>query len=228
MGIKGNLLAGDLSLNATLYSYDYEDFQVQFFDSEKIQYTTGNASELRTNGAEIELHWLTPVDGLSVRSSLAIGSAKYTEEFINADGQDLDGEDRLRNADVTGYAGTTYERALNSNWNFSASLDARYSGDYSLASTLNPYEQDAFWLVDATIKISSGNGRYELAFIGQNLSDKIIAYSSFNRPAACVNADVTNLDPVQRCATNVLSIEQDQVVNTGLGARYTLQFRVNF
>ncbi|MBV1878457.1 MAG: TonB-dependent receptor [Pseudomonadales bacterium] len=228
LGIKSRLLGGALRLNATLFTYDYKELQIQTFDSAKIQFATSNVSELRTEGAELDIAWLTPIEGLSIRGALAITDARYTDDFINQDLENLKGEDRLRSADLSGFVGATYEHSISGNWVFNLSLDTRYSDEYSLMNTLNPYMQDSFWLTDAAMRIYSIDRRYELALIGHNLGNKIIAFSSGNRPGACVEADVTNPNPALRCKADPLNIEQDQVVNTGIGRRYTLQFKVNF
>lgn len=228
VGMKANLLDGSMRLNATVFTYDYSDLQTQLFDSEAIQFTTFNASKLRTEGVEVDMLWETNVEGLVVRGALALTDAQYTEDFFNTDGENLKGEPRERSADVAGYIGMSYDRALGANWRVKFSADARYNDGYSLMATLNPYEQGSFWVTDAALRIYSANERYEFALIGRNVGDETYAFSSGNRPGACVNADPTNPDASLRCATGVLNIEQDQIVTTSLGAQYTLQARLRF
>lgn len=227
VGMKARLLDGTLRLNATVFDYDYSDLQTQLFDSNAIQFTTLNASKLRTRGFETDLTWVTNVEGLTLRAALALTDAEYTEDFFNTDNQNLKGEERERNADVAGFAGLTYDWGLSDGWRMNISVDSRYSSGYNLMATLNPYEQNSFWLHDAAIKLYSADARFEIALIGRNLSDEIYAFSSGNRPGACVAADPTNADPALRCQADTLNIEQDQVVTTSLGRQYTLQFRVN-
>ncbi|MCZ6640768.1 MAG: TonB-dependent receptor [Gammaproteobacteria bacterium] len=225
-GMKASLLAGAMRLNATAFTYTYSDLQTQLFDSAAIQFTTLNASELRTRGVEADVLWATAFEGLTLRGAVALTDAKYTDDFFNTDGQNLNGEDVARNADIAGFVGLTYDWSASSEWRLSFSLDARYSNGYSLMSTLDPYTQASFWTTDAALRFYSADERFEISLIGRNLGNEIYAFSSGNRPGACVGADPANADPQQRCVTDPLNIEQDQVVTTSLGVQYTIQLRV--
>ena len=228
VGMKANLLAGAMRFNATAFTYTYSDLQTQLFDSAAIQFTTLNASELRTRGVEADVLWVTALEGLTLRGAIALTNAEYTDDFFNTDGQNLNGEDVARNTDLAGFIGLTYDRSMSRNWRLSFSLDARYSDGYSLMSTLDPYTQASYWVIDAALRFYSADQRFEVSFIGRNLGDEIYAFSSGNRPGACVGADPTNPDPAQRCVSDPLNIEQDQVVTTSLGAQYTLQVRMRW
>lgn len=225
-GIKANLLDGAMRLNATAFTYTYSDLQTQLFDSAAIQFTTLNASELVTRGVEADVLWITSVEGLALRGAFALTNAEYTDDFFNTDGQNLKGEDVSRNADLAGYVGLTYDWGFSDNWRIRFSLDARYNHGYSLMSTLDPYTQDSYWITDAALSFYSTDQRFEISLIGRNLSDEIFAFSSGNRPGACVRADPANPDPTQRCVPDPLNIAQDQVVTTSLGVQYTVLLRV--
>ena len=226
--MKSNLLEGTLRLNATIFNYVYSDLQVQQFDAVAIQFTTLNASELTTKGFEADLLWQTPVEGLMVRGALAYTDAQYTEDFFTDEGENLRGEDRERNAEWTGYAGITYDWSVTNRWRMNVSGDARFSDGYSLQAALNPWRQDSYWLLDTAVRFYRDDMRYELAFIGRNLGNEIVAYSSGARPGACANADVTNPDLTQRCNVGVVGVDQDQVVNTRLGTELMLQLQIRF
>ena len=85
LGLKAELLEGSLRVNATAFTYDYDDLQVQQFDATAIQFSTYNASMLRTTGLEFDLLWYTPIEGLSLRGAFAYTDAEFAEEFINVD-----------------------------------------------------------------------------------------------------------------------------------------------
>ncbi len=211
VGMKSNLLGGAMRLNATAFTYDYSDLQVQQFNSVAIQYTTFNASELTTEGVEFDLLWLTPIEGLQLRSAWAYTDAEYTKEFINVAGDDLEGQDRERNAKYSGYAGFSYDFPLGtSNWRGDLSFDARYSDSYPLQGTLDTRHMDSYWLTDAAIRAYREDGRYELALIGRNLGDEIVEYGEQAIPATVAGP----------------SGIQDRSVSTGFGRMYTLQLRV--
>ena len=55
IGMKANFLDGSMRFNATAFSYEYSDLQVQLFDSTIIQFSTFNASALETEGVEFDM-----------------------------------------------------------------------------------------------------------------------------------------------------------------------------
>lgn len=162
VGMKGNFLNNSMRLNATAFTYEYSDLQVQLFNSTAIQFSTFNASALETQGVEFDMLWQTDIEGLTVRSAWAWTDTTYSEDFINATGENLKGEDGAGNADITGYFGFTLDRGLGNNWRYSLSADARFTDDYSWTATLNPFEQDSFWVWDAAISVYSGDERHQL------------------------------------------------------------------
>lgn len=225
-GVKANLLDGSLRINGTIFQYKYSDLQVQLFNAATIQFQTFNASELTTEGVEADLLWLTPIEGLTVRGAIAVTDTSYTDDFINASGQNLKGKDGALSAKTAGSAGVSYDFALNDSWRMDLSADARYNGGYAYTATLDPYKQESFWLLDAAIRLYSSDERYELTLIGKNLGDEIYAQGAGSRPGACFRANPA-AGPGGRCTATIAN-NQDQVVTTSLGAEYLLQFRVRF
>ncbi len=222
VGMKSVFLDGSLRMNASAFQYVYADLQVQLFNSQIIQFQTFNASELTTEGLETDLSWVTPIDGLSLRGALAFTNTEYTGSFVNATGQDLKGQDGPLSADIAGTIGLTYEWALGGDWRMDFSVDQRYNDGYNFTATQNPYKQDSYWLTDAALRLYSD--RYELAFIGRNLGDEIVAQGAGARPGACYRANPAGA-PNARC-TPTIANNQDQVTTTTLGAEYLLQLRV--
>jgi iron complex outermembrane receptor protein len=226
-GAKANFLDGALRVDTTIFTYDYSDLQVQLFDANTIQYRTFNASQLTTEGAEVNASWVTGIDGLSLRGAVAFTNTEYTDEFINATGQDLDGQDGPLSADIAGFVGFTLDRPIfNGSWRGSLSFDARYNDGYAIQATLDPLEQDSFWLLDGNLRIYSPDERYELSFIAKNLLNEIYAQGAGARPGAC-SAYNPAAAPGDRCQ-NLGANQQDQVVTTSLGSEYMFQFRVRF
>lgn len=220
VGMKGNFLDGAMRLNATVFTYEYSDLQVQLFDSTTIQFQTFNASALETEGLEFDLLWNTDIDGLSVRSAWAWTNTEYTDDFIVATGENLKGSDGAGSADITGFVGFTYDRQLAGDWRLSLSTDARYTGDYAWTATLNPLEQDAFWVVDAAISVYSDDGRHEFNLIGRNVGDEIYIIGGGAIPGRCPNF---NNGPAVCNNTGPNSL--DQAATTPLGRTISLQYR---
>lgn len=226
VGMKGRFLDNSLRINASAFYYEYSDLQVQLFNSVIIQFETFNASELLSRGIEADWLWLTPVDGLAIRGNIAITDTGYEKDFFNASGENLKGQDSPGNADLAGAIGFSYDWGLGgSGWRSDLSADARYNDGYVWTNTLNPFTQSSFWTLDAALNFYSADDRYELSFIGRNLTNKIVAQGGGARPGACANNQA--LVPFG-CDTTVGANGQDQVTYTTFGRSLTAQFRVRF
>jgi len=212
VGMKANLLDGAMRLNATIFTYEYTDLQVQLFDSTIIQFQTFNASALETEGLEFDVIWNTNIEGLSLRSAWAWTSTEYSEDFVNATGENLKGEDGAGSADITGFVGFTFDREITEGWRFALSADARFTDDYAITATLDPFEQDSFWLIDAALSVYSANGRHEFNLVGRNITDEIYAIGAGAIPGRI---------PANNTGANSL----DQAATTQLGQTLSLQYR---
>ena len=212
VGMKGNFLSDSLRLNATVFTYEYTDLQVQLFDSTAIQFQTFNASALETQGLEFDLLWNTNVEGLTVRSAWAWTDTTYSEDFVNATGENLKGEDGAGSADVTGYLGFTYDSELMGDWRYSVSADARFTDDYAWTATLNPFTQDSFWVSDAAINVYSADGRHEFSLIARNLTDEYYITGGGAIPGRV---------PSNNTGANTL----DQAATVPLGRTMTLRYK---
>src|SRR5690606_32210074 len=118
-----------------------------------------------------------------------------------------------------------YDCAVGSNWRMDVSADARYSDGYAWTATLDPFEQDSFWIFDAALRLYSADERYELAFIGRNLNNEVYARGGGARPGACANNQAA---VPGGCDVTAGANDQDQVTYTSFGRTLTAQFRVRF
>ena len=212
VGLKGNFLDNSLRLNATIFTYEYTDLQVQLFDSTAIQFQTFNASALETEGLEFDVLWNTQVEGLTIRSAWAWTDTSYSKDFVNATGENLKGEDGAGSAPLTGYMGFTYDGELTGNWRFSVSADARFTDDYAWTATLNPYTQDSFWVSDAAFSVYSADGRHQFNLIGRNITDEYYITGGGAIPGRV---------PSDNTGANAL----DQSATVPLGRTMTLQYK---
>lgn len=212
VGLKGNFLSDSLRLNATIFTYEYTDLQVQLFDSTAIQFQTFNASALETEGLEFDVLWNTQVEGLTIRSAWAWTDTSYSKDFVNATGENLKGEDGAGSAPLTGYMGFTYDGELTGNWRFSVSADARFTDDYAWTATLNPYTQDSFWVSDAAFSVYSADGRHQFNLIGRNITDEYYITGGGAIPGRV---------PSDNTGANAL----DQAATVPLGRTMTLQYK---
>jgi hypothetical protein len=161
---------------------------------------------------EFDLIWNTNIEGLSLRSAWAWTSTEYSDDFVNATGENLKGEDGAGSGDITGFFGFTYDREITDGWRFALSADARYTDDYAITVTLDPFEQDSFWLVDAALSVYSANGRHEFNLVGRNITDEIYSVGAGAIPGRV---------PSNNTGANTL----DQAATTQLGQTFSLQYR---
>ncbi|MEL0218285.1 MAG: TonB-dependent receptor, partial [Gammaproteobacteria bacterium] len=212
IGMKARLLDNAMRLNATAFSYEYSDLQVQLFNSTAIQFSTFNASALENQGIEFDMSGPTRIDGRSIGAAWAWTDTTYSEDFINATGENLKGERGAGSADITGFAGFTFDRALGANWRYSLSADARFTDDYAWTATLNPFVQDSFWVLDAAISVYSDDERHQLSLIGRNIGDEYYIIGGGAIPGRA---------PIDNTGANTL----DQAATTPLGRTISFQYR---
>ncbi|HEX7034442.1 MAG TPA: TonB-dependent receptor [Pseudomonadales bacterium] len=115
-GIKTALQGGRLNLRAALFTMRREDVQV---DTSIIVERPGNAVEFidlvsnaaegRNSGLELELDY-RPLDPLSLFVSLGLMDTEF-EDFINNNGEDLDGEEQAHAPNYQFHAGLEYRPA---------------------------------------------------------------------------------------------------------------------
>ena len=120
--------------------------------------------------------WCTDIERLTFRTARAWNNAEYNGEFINADGEDMDGQDRERKAELFGNFDVSYDGNVSDNWRMYLLSDTGFGDEYAISAAIDPYVQDGYWLFDTAIRLHSANDRYELVLIGRNLSDEIVAY----------------------------------------------------
>ena len=92
------------------------------------------------------------------------------------------------------------------------SADARYTDDYALTASLNPFKQDSFWIIDAAMSVYSESGRHEFSLIARNVRDEIYAIGAGAIPGRI---------PANNLGANSL----DQAATTQLGRTLSLQYR---
>ena len=227
-GLKGRFLDSSLRFNATAFVYEYSDLQVQLFDSTIIQFQTFNASALETYGVEFDAQLNTNIEGLTLRGAWAWTDTSYSEDFMNATGENLKGEDVAGSADITGYIGASYDWNAGGGWRLNLSADGRYTGDYAWTATLDPFKQDSFWVLDAAISLYSEDGRHQFNLIGRNITDEIYAIGGGAIPGRCPNVvrlEPGSAGPLAGICNNTGPNSLDQAATTPLGRSLSLQYR---
>ena len=242
VGLKSKWLNDTLQLNVAAYTYKFKDLQVNFFDAAQINFVTQNAASAKTEGAEAELRWLPPVDGLDLRATLAYNKAKYDkflsfcyagqayEDGCNLDRygaimplttggthQSLSGTVRPLAPEVTASLGFSYRMPVGGGF-LTLNADTSYTDRYLLNPLGRQIYQPSYVRTDASISFAPASERWEVALVGRNLSDEFLIYDAGDSPA-------TGAGTGQTRAATVLA---DQVGVVGRPREVALQATVKF
>ena len=199
VGLKANLSSG-LAVNVTAYSYEYTDLQVSSFDADSITFKVQNAASSTVEGVEADFTWLPPVEGLTLRGSVAYNDAEFDDFFSScytgqtiaagcnqrfdpATGafleQDLSGRQLHGAPEWMFTAGVLYGTQFSNGVGLDLSLNATYSDDYFANLRQSPQDiQDSYTKVNATLALRSPDDHWELAISGFNLTDEFTFSSS--------------------------------------------------
>ncbi len=183
IGVKTQFADRTITLNTSVFYYVFDDLQVQNFDAAAVQFQTFNASQLTTQGVDVEWGWRTPVQGLNLSGSIAYTDAEFTAPFVTTSGEDINGRSAARapkfaaNAafDWTVPMGDAIELGLNGNLQYSGSY---FTNEDSASDTV----QDSYVSIDGSISVGDPDGKWKLSLIGVNLTDEIWINTSAGRP----------------------------------------------
>lgn len=194
-GIKAAVFDRALRFNLAAYSYKITGLQVSTLIVENgvpIQ-SISNAGKVRVKGAEFDFVYQTPVEGLQLRGAVGYNRARYLlynapcwrgqsqaqgcNIGIDAMGlgtlQDLAGETLPRAPKWAGNIGADFDREIGSDLKLGLSVNGTFSGSYVGDTKNQPFDvQKAYQLLDASIRVGSSSGSWELALIGRNLTNE--------------------------------------------------------
>lgn len=202
VGAKASMLDGSVLATFEVFYYEFEDLQVDYFNSQQFAYVTENAGGSETYGAELQLDWATPVDGLTFSGSLGYLISEFTE-FYNfcyvgqtpAQGcprlpgqtdtelrQNLEGNTRPAAPKWSGYLSFNYERPLGSALLLGITGNMQFKDETTLSASDPNATYPSYETYDANIRIGSPDGKWQLALIGKNLTDELAIRGAGNVP----------------------------------------------
>ncbi len=204
-GIKTTLLDNQLRLNATVYTYEYDDLQVDFFNSPTFAFITLNAGKAKTQGFEVDAEYAPfSVGGLTVRGSLAYNEAEY-EDFIapcwagqtaalgcnttvpgtnGTPGQDISGEPTAMAPEWAASFGVNYDGYFDNGWGYGVALDGLYSDDYNASAFANPHaKRDSYTTLNANLYLAGSDEFWKVELMGKNLTDEHIVSGVVDGPS---------------------------------------------
>lgn len=200
-GVKARIFDRRVTVTGSIYSYKYTDLQVNSFDAATTSFRVTNAASARVKGFEVDLY-TRPLDWLTVNGGIAYNNARYLDfltgcwggqttttgcDVTNPNGsksQDRAGQPLTRAPDWTANAGFDADLPLGS-WRLGFTGNTRFSSDYVAIDNGNPFgTQKSFWMFDASARIGADGGKWELALIGRNLSNKFVTGYIAEKPGA--------------------------------------------
>lgn len=192
VGARAIVLDGSMLLSFDAFYYDFKDLQVDFFNSAQFAFITSNAGGSITRGAELQFDWATPMEGLSLSGSVGYLDSYFTDFMsfcftgqtleqgcvlppggVETDAaQNLKGNTRPNAPKWSGFLALDYERAITERLLFGATANMQFKSAVKLIATDPVPEQGAYQTFDANVRIATTDGKWQLAFIGRNLTDK--------------------------------------------------------
>jgi len=172
-GFKGSI-NNSTSLNASVFRYDYSDFQV--LQVIGIQTVTRNAGDATVNGLEIES--VSEInDSLSITTGLTLLDATYGA-FENVNGvepqlgvQQLEGNYLSNSPKVSLNLGLNYFQNIESGGSLTYRANASYKSKMYF-SEFNEFPQDTYTVVDLNIIWESADETLRSRFFIKNLTDE--------------------------------------------------------
>ena len=195
-GLKTTFAEGTVRLNIEAFLNDYEDKQVAV-----IQLTNGalvqsfqNVGEVESKGAEVELTWLPPIDGLVINLNIGWLDADIEEIIDQLPGTDpavfgnIAGLRELGySPELTWQARVQYTAALGDAGSLTVGVDANYRDEMYTDSPVDmtdPFFQaslsDDRTLTNAFLTWRSADERWRITLEGKNLSDERVIENTFN------------------------------------------------
>jgi iron complex outermembrane recepter protein len=204
-GIKSTLLDRQLRLNATVYSYEYDDLQVDFFNSPTFAFITLNAGKATTQGLEFDAEYAPfNLGGLTLRGTLAYNEAEY-DDFIapcwagqtaaqgcntvvpgtnGTPGQDITGQPTAMAPEWSASFGINYDGMMANGMSYGIGIDGIYSDEYNASGFANPNAmRDSYTTLNASIYLGGRDDLWELQLLGKNLTDEHIVSGVVDGPS---------------------------------------------
>ena len=175
VGVKADL-AGNLRLNAALFSTEYEDLQIQTFGPLTAAaafgtFQTFNAGDAEIRGIELEATWVV-TEHLTLSGFYAFQDSEFGDTNIPGTAfPDQSGQDLIRAPENKFSVNADFNRPLADGSELGVNLSWRYTDDQR--GELEPWAiQPAFDLFDARVSWTNAGGTLEVAVWGKNLADE--------------------------------------------------------
>lgn len=169
VGLKARLMDGRVRLNAAVFHTDYEDLQVQVFNS--VAPVTENIGEANIEGIELEIQ-AAPGEGWLIEVSTSWLDAEYDEidTGITLIGENFDFE---RVPDFTASLGISKEMSLGSYGSLISRLDWSHRDEsYNDAYNTAILKTGDYQLMNVSVRWRNADDDLSVILSGRNLGDK--------------------------------------------------------
>jgi iron complex outermembrane recepter protein len=195
-GLKSTFLDGALQTNLAFYTYEIDGLQVVVTTQGTLQQLR-NAGAVSSDGVEFDFNYQTPLDGLAIYGAMSYNDAQYDDyqascyagqtatssvpcinQISRVTGQlgllqDLSGTDLVRAPEWSGNFGFHYRTDLNDTLDLNVLGNVSFSDDYLTDPSSKEWARSpSYELVDLTFAVSDRDERWEIAFIGKNLTEE--------------------------------------------------------
>jgi len=168
-GFKLDLLDGRLRLNGAFFQTDYEELQVQVFNS--VAPVTQNIGEASIDGFEVEV-FASPADGWFIEGSLSLLNAEY-DSIDTANTLILESNEFERVPETTASLGLSKELNLADVGTLLLRADWSYRSEtFNDAYNTPLLRTDSYSLIDASVRWTNTGGDWTVILAGTNLSDE--------------------------------------------------------
>ena len=202
IGLKARLFDRTIALNVAGYHYRYSDLQVGANDLSEtgaILLRTINAASATVEGVDFDVTYSpSQIANLTLRGDLNYNRSRF-KKFNNAPcgngqtisegcdqllnpatgrftSQDLGGQPLVRAPDWTAGFGVDYEIPIGSSLTLAIGANTRYSDEYfTNLVELPDYLQESYFKTSANVALKGQDNAWEIALIGNNLSNEITA-----------------------------------------------------
>jgi iron complex outermembrane receptor protein len=168
-----------LRLNAALFTYQYDDLQVNVDDPlSPVVPITRNIDESESTGVELDVTWIA-ADNLTLKLGYSYLDAEFTETdrvltTISTLGSiALEGNAPVNSPENQFNGSLQYTGRLSTNWAWNGYLDFRWVDDRALEVTNQPADVvDSYTVANASVSLTSLDERWDVRLWVKNLNDE--------------------------------------------------------
>ena len=206
LGTKMRILDGAATLNIAVFSSEYTDLQVTSFDTVADIVNVRNAGSATSQGVEVEFAWAA-TESITLKANVSYLDSNY-DYFIsdcpananpengwpscdNGPDNDIPRQVQLK-GEATSYA-PDWSGNLTIDWYKSLASGLELNTKFNIYATTEYFTsqdndridvQDGYAKLDLRIGLGSADGRWEVAFVGRNLTDEITCAFMGDVPAS--------------------------------------------